>query len=86
MKKSIITVSLLVGIITLFSIDYIFAQCNAWAQKTNFGGTARWGAVGFSIGNKGYIGTGGEGSVPKNDFWEYDPTTDTWTQKASVSS
>ena len=31
---------------------------NTWTQKADFGGTARNWAVGFSIGNKGYIGTG----------------------------
>ena len=38
-------------------------------------------AVGFSIGSKGYIGTGYNGSLYK-DFWEYDPATNAWTQKA----
>jgi hypothetical protein len=54
---------------------------NAWTQKTNFGGIARGGAVGFSIGSKGYIGTGWANGY-KKDFWEYDPPTDSWTQKA----
>ncbi|MBI4930251.1 MAG: T9SS type A sorting domain-containing protein [Bacteroidetes bacterium] len=55
-----------------------------WTQKANFGGTARWYAVGFSIGTKGYIGTGDDGSVPfKKDFWEWDQSTDVWTQKAN---
>jgi hypothetical protein len=39
------------------------------------------GAVGFSISNKGYIGTG-SGDTLKKDLWEYDPGADTWTQKA----
>ena len=34
----------------------IFSQ-DTWTQKTNFGGAGREGAVGFSIGTKGYIGT-----------------------------
>ena len=37
-------------------------------------------AVGFSIGTKGYIGTG---SVFDQEFWEYDPSSNTWTQKAN---
>ena len=56
---------------------------NSWAQKADFGGVERYVAVGFSIGNKGYIGTGGASTGNKKDFWEYDPITDTWTQKAS---
>ncbi|MBN2094245.1 MAG: T9SS type A sorting domain-containing protein [Candidatus Zambryskibacteria bacterium] len=54
---------------------------NTWTQKADFGGTARWAAVGFSIGDKGYLGTGWDGSYCK-DFWEYDPSQNTWTQKA----
>jgi hypothetical protein len=54
---------------------------NIWTQKADFGGTARYAAVGFSINGKGYIGTGNDG-VNENDFWEYDTTSDSWTQKA----
>jgi len=45
-----------------------------WAQKTDLGGTARNEAVGFSIGSKGYIGTGNvsnNGTSFSKDFWEY---------------
>jgi hypothetical protein len=57
---------------------------NTWTQKANFGGTAREAAVGFSIGNKGYIGTGeDQNSNVCRDFWAYDPSTNTWTQKAN---
>ncbi len=54
---------------------------NEWIQKINFAGTARRNAVAFSIGSKGYLGTGNDGAYRK-DFWEYDPTNDSWTQKA----
>src|ERR1051326_1478372 len=57
---------------------------NVWTQKANFGGTARQGAVGFSIGSKGYIGLGGDASLTGySDFWECDQSANTWTQKAS---
>ncbi|MBL7738105.1 MAG: tail fiber domain-containing protein [Chitinophagaceae bacterium] len=56
---------------------------NAWSQKANFGGAARFGATGFAIGSKGYIGTGLSTSGYTNDFWEYDPATNTWIQRAS---
>ncbi len=51
---------------------------DTWTRKANFGGSARSGAVGFSVGTMGYIGTGGG----KIDFWEYNPVTNTWTRKA----
>jgi hypothetical protein len=59
---------------------------NKWTQKAQFGGIERASAVAFSINGKGYIGTG-QGYFPNNrtytnDFWEYDPQTDRWTQKA----
>src|SRR4051812_2919784 len=56
---------------------------DTWTQKADFGGGAGTGLVGFSIGSKGYFGTGVD--VIENHlraFWEYDPATDTWTQKA----
>ena len=55
---------------------------NTWTQKADFGGTARQNAVGFSIGSKGYIGTG-SAPIPTKDFWEYDPASTTWTQNAN---
>lgn len=59
---------------------------DSWTQKASFGGTARMGACYFSIGNKGYIGTGSD-AYPSyhfvNDFWEYDATNNLWSQKAN---
>jgi|GEM_PF-2524125 len=55
---------------------------DTWTQKADFGGAARINAVGFSIGTKGYIGTGWDGYNFLKDFWEYDSGTNTWTQKA----
>jgi len=52
-----------------------------WTAKLPFGGTARSDAVGFSIGTNGYIGTGWNGTVYYNDFWQYNSVTGTWTQK-----
>ncbi|MEQ1745514.1 MAG: hypothetical protein ABMA02_08815 [Saprospiraceae bacterium] len=59
---------------------------NTWVVKPNqFPGTGRHSATGMAIGNKGYLGTGVEDDFnpdPLNDWWEYNPATDTWTQKA----
>jgi hypothetical protein len=35
--------------------------------------------VGFSINGKGYLATGGQ--TTGQDVWEYNPTTDLWTEK-----
>ena len=55
---------------------------NVWAKKAAFPGNARSGAVGFSIGNKGYIGTGGNGTSLTDEFWEWDQATNIWVRKA----
>src|SRR5438552_1474100 len=74
------TIKLLIAILFAAGLTNSHAQ-NTWTRKADFGGTARYGAAGFSIGSKGYIGTGYDGSDRK-DFWEYDPVTNAWTQKA----
>ena len=64
---------------------------DSWTQKTDFPGDKRGAASCFVIGNKAYIGGGydtidiaGFSLIPKNDFWQYDPATDTWTPKAAI--
>ena len=55
----------------------------SWVQKADFGGTGRQNAVGFSINNKGYIGTGSiSDQLGVKDFWEFNPATNVWLQKA----
>jgi hypothetical protein len=59
-------------------------KADSWNQMTNFGGTGRFGAAGFTIGTKAFIGTGYYGvSILTQDFWEWDQSTNTWTQKAN---
>ena len=47
-------------------------------QKSNFGGNARYDAVGFSVLGNGYIATGFDGNYLK-DFWQYSVLTNSWT-------
>lgn len=44
---------------------------------------ARHGAVGFSLDGYGYIVTGSNGSS-QTSAWEYDTTTDTWTERTGI--
>ena len=54
-----------------------------WERKADFPGTIRYGAVGFSINGRGYVGTGRNSSIGNfKDFWEYDPVFNIWTRKA----
>lgn len=47
-----------------------------WYEKTGFEGTAREGAIGFSLNNRGYITTGSNSSSRFDDLWEFFPDTD----------
>jgi N-acetylneuraminic acid mutarotase len=53
-----------------------------WVRLSDFDGLARCDAVGFSVGSKGFIGTGYDGDERLSDFWEYDISKNSWTQKA----
>jgi len=53
---------------------------SAWEQLPSFP-EGRIGAFGFSIGNKGYIGSGVSSNGFPADFVEFDPTTNKWTKK-----
>jgi len=52
-------------------------------KKQTFGGVGRYGAVGFSLGSKGYVGAGKSETILVQDFWEWDQATNLWTQKAN---
>ena len=73
----------------LFITFLSFAQPDTWQKKLPAGHPVR-SAVGFNIGNKGYIGTGYSneelymsGDYASNSFWEYNPVTNIWIQKAN---
>ncbi|XOV67229.1 MAG: T9SS type A sorting domain-containing protein [Fluviicola sp.] len=57
-----------------------------WIKRADMAGGARHRGTGCSIGNKGYLGLGhynGTGvNIVLKDWWEYDPATNAWTQKA----
>ncbi|MBI3137721.1 MAG: T9SS type A sorting domain-containing protein [Sphingobacteriales bacterium] len=56
---------------------------NSWAEKAGLPAAGRFGAIGFGIGNKGYIGLGmNTDDELYKDFWEFDPAGNVWTQKA----
>ena len=77
--RLIITISLF-----FFCLGTTKAQ---WTKKANLGGVGRHRGTGIAIGNKGYIGLGhtnGTGvNIDFKDWWQYDPASDSWTQKAN---
>lgn len=60
---------------------------NSWEQMEKFPAQPRVYAASFSIGTKGYMGTGMVGVEStrqgSNDFWEYDTEKNLWTQKTN---
>lgn len=54
-----------------------------WYRVSDFDGLARSDASSFSLGNKGYLVGGFEGTNRLSDLWEYDMDRDFWTQKAT---
>jgi N-acetylneuraminic acid mutarotase len=57
-----------------------------WERLADFGGGNRAWAFSFVIDGKAYVGCGTPNASLTNlskDLWEYDPATDTWTQKAN---
>jgi len=76
-----------VPIDTLWQYDPV---ANSWAAKSNFPDTPRCDAAAFTLNGMGYFGTGDKADTGAsklcNDFWQYNPVTDIWTQKASLPS
>jgi N-acetylneuraminic acid mutarotase len=80
MKKTIILFALMLISLAGFCDKFV------WNQKANYPSFPRHRCAAFSIGNKGYMGIGhinsGLISDDYHDWWEFDPATNSWTQKA----
>ncbi|MFM2394223.1 MAG: hypothetical protein RLZZ546_2205 [Bacteroidota bacterium] len=62
------------------------SKSNVWIQKTSFPGTMRKDGITFYLNNRVYFGLGQNiSSIYLNDLWEFDPSSNTWTQKANLS-
>ena len=75
-------------LIIFLSLPINLLAAGQWNQKSNLPATARHRSSAFTIGDKGYVGMGhyntGQHVIFK-DLWEYDPATDSWTQKADFA-
>ena len=59
------------------------SETNGWTQKASIPSISILGSdVAFSIGNKGYAGSGYNADLGKaGEFWEWDQATNVWTKK-----
>jgi len=60
----------------------------SWDSITHYPGAGFVGDVGFVMGNNGYVGTGSSidsnfNQTTQQDFYQYTPTSNTWTAKAN---
>ena len=66
-------------------LAFVGANAQTWQQLPDFPGTARDDAASFVLHGKIYVGTGFEvGFNLTNDWWRFDPSTDTWTAVAAM--
>jgi len=74
-----------IQLVFILLLPFLCSGQGIWTQKAALPASSRGRAVAFTIGDKGYMGTGssdGYGYSNLADFWEYDPGSDSWTQKA----
>ena len=65
-----------------FLCFFYSSVCGAqWAQVASYPGGVTNAAVGFSIGDTVYFGSGASGST---DFYKLDPSSGKWTRKSSI--
>ncbi|MEM9678727.1 MAG: kelch repeat-containing protein [Bacteroidota bacterium] len=53
-----------------------------WAERSTFNEEPRSSSTAFTVGNRGYMGTGFDGDDYLSDFWAYDMDSNSWQQLA----
>lgn len=59
---------------------------DSWEQITSIGGSKRMGASAFVIDGTAYVVGGENNSESVTDFWAFDPSSGTWTEKREISN
>jgi N-acetylneuraminic acid mutarotase len=72
--------------ILLFLLSFDSQASQQWYQRADYGNFGRHRSVAVGVGNKAYAGTGHLNGVGFDtwypDWWQYDPSTNSWMQKA----
>jgi len=79
--------------VTLFVLSVLCVCVEAqtqygWIEKSGLPAPGRHRSTALTCGNRGYVGLGHVNSVVDvlyQDWWEYDPGSDTWSQKANYA-
>ena len=84
MKKVLLLSALATALLFLSCLSFAqvpqFPFRNVWSPVATYSQIGSQGPVSFVIGNKAYAGSG----AFTNEFWEYDPSLNTWTRKADI--
>jgi N-acetylneuraminic acid mutarotase len=75
-------------LLTIFTFTILSSSfASEWIQKADISNFGRHRCAGLAIGNKAYAGLGhmnGTGlNIVYQDWWEFDPAANSWTQKAN---
>jgi N-acetylneuraminic acid mutarotase len=67
------------------------ASADRWTRRADFPGAARVHALGLGLGTRGFVtqgllsaSAGGSSLTLAKDLWEYNPGSDTWTQRSDL--
>lgn len=82
-KMTVLVVIFSMGFFSCSNDDDDDENIGNWVDRSIFDGTPRSGAFAFTIGNKGYTGTGFDGDDRLTDVWSYDMEGNFWSQLAS---
>ncbi|MAC95645.1 MAG: hypothetical protein CMC96_09085 [Flavobacteriales bacterium] len=67
----------------LFLVYGGMLHSQTWTPKDTLPSASRMATIGFSVSGKGYICNGYSNSSTLKELWEYDPVSNSWTQKAN---
>jgi N-acetylneuraminic acid mutarotase len=71
--------------VDFYRFDPTLASGKQWTKVQSIGGDKRRGATAFVYNDKAYVCTGSNNGSKLTDFYEYDPTADSWTKKTALN-